>query len=190
MTITASRNIVVAVTGASGSIYAHQLLTQLYSIRSQWNKLALVFSTNGKAVCEYELGKDAFSQFDCPIYESDNLFVSFASGSAKFDTLIICPCSMGTLGRIAHGVSDNLITRCADVMLKERRQLILVTRETPLSLIHLENMRLITLAGGIILPASPSFYSKPSSIDELVQTVTHRIIDLAGFDMTMPRWNS
>jgi len=102
--------------------------------------------------------------------------------------MIICPCSMGTLGRIASGVSDGLITRAADVMLKERRKLILVTRETPLSLIHINNMKLVTEAGGIICPANPSFYSKPTTIDELASTVVNRIIDLIGLENKAFRW--
>ena len=113
----------------------------------------------------------------------------FASGSAQYDTMIICPCSMGTLARIAQGVSNDLTTRAADVILKERRKLILVTRETPLSLIHIENMKTITLSGGIILPASPSFYSRPDSIDSLASTVIDRVLDLAGIENVTYRWS-
>jgi len=114
-------------------------------------------------------------------YSNKDFFVPFASGSSDFDTMIICPASMGILGRIASGTSDDLIARGADVMLKERRKLILVPRETPYNLIHIRNMETLTLAGAIICPASPSFYSKPASIDELVMTVVERVISLAGF---------
>ncbi len=112
----------------------------------------------------------------------------FASGSARFDTMIICPCSMGTLGRIAGGISNDLTTRAADVVLKERRKLILVVRETPYNLIHINNMKLVTEAGGIICPATPSFYSKPSSFEQLAATVVDRVIDLCGLENTTYRW--
>ncbi|NNE29146.1 MAG: UbiX family flavin prenyltransferase, partial [Saprospiraceae bacterium] len=112
----------------------------------------------------------------------------FASGSAQFDTMIICPCSMGVMGRIASGVSDDLMTRAADVILKERRNLILVPRDTPYSLIHINNMKTITEAGGIICPASPSFYSKPMDFEELAATVVDRVLDLAGLNIDTYRW--
>jgi 4-hydroxy-3-polyprenylbenzoate decarboxylase len=112
----------------------------------------------------------------------------FASGSAKYNTLIICPCSMGTLARIATGISNDLITRAADVILKERRKLILVTRDTPLNLIHINNMKTVTEAGGIICPATPSFYSKPQTIEEVAATVIDRVIDLAGLEQDSYRW--
>ena len=112
----------------------------------------------------------------------------FASGSANYDGLIVCPCSMGILGRIASGISDDLITRTADVMLKERKKLILVPRETPFNLIHLRNMETITLAGGIICPAVPSFYNKPATQDEIVTTVVDRVLQLAGFELDTYRW--
>ena len=113
----------------------------------------------------------------------------FASGSARFQTMIICPCSMGMLGRIAAGISDDLITRAADVILKERRRLILVPRDTPLSLIHLKNMVAVTEAGGIITPACPSFYSKPADFESLAATVVDRVLDLAGLELPTFRWN-
>jgi 4-hydroxy-3-polyprenylbenzoate decarboxylase len=112
----------------------------------------------------------------------------FASGSGQFDTMMIVPCSMGTLGRIATGISNDLITRAADVILKERRKLICVVRETPYNLIHIKNMEAVTLAGGIICPATPSFYSKPASIEEVAATVIDRIIDLAGLKQETYRW--
>ena len=114
----------------------------------------------------------------------------FASGSGRFNTMIICPCSMGTLGRIATGISNDLITRAADVVLKERRKLICVVRETPYNLIHIKNMEAVTLAGGIICPATPSFYSIPANLEEMAATVVDRIIDLAGITQQTYRWGS
>ena len=113
----------------------------------------------------------------------------FASGSAKYDTMIIIPCSMGTLGRIAHGISNDLISRAADVVLKERRKLIAVVRDTPFNLIHINNMKIVTEAGGIICPASPSFYSITKTIEEAAQTVVSRVLDLAGLEHESYRWN-
>ncbi|MGZ3852873.1 MAG: UbiX family flavin prenyltransferase, partial [Flavisolibacter sp.] len=112
----------------------------------------------------------------------------FASGSAKYDAMIIVPCSMGTLGRIASGVSNDLVTRGSDVMLKERRKLILVIRDTPYNLVHIRNMESVTLAGGIICPASPSFYSKPQSIEQAAATVVDRVVDLTGLSNESFRW--
>ena len=122
------------------------------------------------------------------VYDNKTFNAPFASGSSQYDTMIICPASMGTTGRIANGTSDDLIARTADVMLKERRRLIIVPRETPYSLIHINNMKTLTLAGAIICPATPSFYSNPKTIDDLVMTVVDRIIDLAGFDNKSFRW--
>jgi len=121
-------------------------------------------------------------------YDNKDFYAPFASGSSTFDTMIICPSSMGMLGRIANGVADDLITRAADVMLKERRKLIIVPRETPYNLIHINNMKLLTEAGAVILPATPSFYSRPKNIDELVLTVVDRIMDQAGFNINTGRW--
>ena len=112
----------------------------------------------------------------------------FASGSSSYRTMVIVPCSMGTLGRIAGGYSTDLITRAADVMLKERRRLILVPRDTPFSLIHINNMKTVTEAGGIVCPASPSFYSNPRSFEDLAATVVDRVIDLAGLEQNTFRW--
>jgi 4-hydroxy-3-polyprenylbenzoate decarboxylase len=113
----------------------------------------------------------------------------FASGSARFDTMVIVPCSMGTLGRIAGGISDDLVTRAADVILKERRKLILVARDMPLNLIHIRNMQTVTEAGGIICPAIPSYYSKPKTVEELAMTVVNRVIDLIGLEHESYRWS-
>ena len=182
------RKIVVAITGASGSIYASALLKRLESIRNQWDELAVVMTENAKEVWVTELGDDSYKNIQAQFYAPVDFYAPFASGSARFDTLMIVPCSMGVLGRIAAGISNDLITRAADVILKERRKLICMIRDTPYNLVHIRNMETITLAGGIICPASPSFYSKPADFTELASTVTDRILDLAGFDISSFRW--
>jgi 4-hydroxy-3-polyprenylbenzoate decarboxylase len=182
------RKIVVAVTGASGAIYASVLFRKLLDINEQIEEIAVVFSTNAQEIWKYELNEDFEPVFPLRLYKKADFNAPFASGSSTFDTMIISPCSMGTLGRIAHGISDDLITRAADVMLKERRKLILVPRETPFSLIHIENMKTVTLSGGIICPAIPSFYSKPETIEQAVETVVERILSLAGFEIKAFKW--
>jgi 4-hydroxy-3-polyprenylbenzoate decarboxylase len=182
------KKIVVAITGASGSMYAEQLLLKLTAVSAQYDELSAVMTNNAKTVWQTELGNESWSKMGIKFYEKTDFAAPFASGSAQFDTMIIIPCSMGTLGRIANGVSDELITRTADVMLKERRKLICVVRETPYSLIHLRNMQLITEAGGIICPATPSFYSQPKNVEEVVATVVDRVIDLAGIKIDSYRW--
>jgi 4-hydroxy-3-polyprenylbenzoate decarboxylase len=184
------RKIVVAVTGASGAIYASVLFWKLREIKNQIDEVSVVFSTNAHDIWDYELKESFDSVLPFRVYEKDDFYAPFASGSSNFDTLIVCPCSMGTLGRIAHGISDDLISRAADVMLKERRKLILVPRETPFSLIHLENMKTITLAGGIICPAIPSFYCKPETLEQAVETVIERILNLAGFNIDSFQWGN
>jgi 4-hydroxy-3-polyprenylbenzoate decarboxylase len=183
------KKIIVAVTGASGSVYAKVLFDKLQALSDQIETVGLVFSDNAKDVWEYELGNRDFENIPYKIYDKNDFMAPFASGSAKYESMIICPCSMGTLARIAQGISNDLTTRAADVMLKERRKLILVARDTPLSLIHIENMRTVTLAGGIIAPATPSFYSKPTTFEQLAATVIDRILDLAGFENVTYRWS-
>jgi 4-hydroxy-3-polyprenylbenzoate decarboxylase len=173
--------IVVGITGASGAIYARTLIENLKLYLSQIADVGVIISDTGKQVWEYEL-EESWENIPFKIYEKKDFYAPFASGSSQYDALIICPCSMGSLGRIANGTSDDLLTRTADVMLKERRKLILVTRETPLNLIHINNMKTITEAGGIILPASPSFYSKPKTINDAVMTVVERVLSLAGIE--------
>jgi len=182
------QRIVVAITGASGAIYAKVLLDKLAKLEEQIETVGVILSDNAKTVWQYELGNTDYEKLPFEIYDKKDFNAPFASGSAKFKTMIVCPCSMGTMGRIAHGVSDDLLTRSADVILKERRKLILVARETPLSLIHIENMRTITLAGGIICPATPSFYSKPADFEQLAATVVDRVIDLCGLEIDSYTW--
>ena len=185
------KNIIIAVTGASGSIYARLLLKELHRYYSEGfvEQVGVVFSDKAKEVWQHEIG---IPPIDLPftVYENDDFNAPFASGSSLYDTMIVCPCSMGTMGRIANGLSDTLITRAADVMLKERRQLILAIRETPIHLIHINNMQLLTQAGAIIAPASPSFYSHPQSIDDLAMTVVDRLLQLAGLQKETYRWGN
>jgi 4-hydroxy-3-polyprenylbenzoate decarboxylase len=182
------KKIVVAITGASGSIYAKLLLNKLQQLGSQITEVAVVMSDNAKDVWRFELEDETYTQMPYTIYAKNNFMAPFASGSAKFDAMVIVPCSMGTLGRIAGGISDDLVTRAADVILKERRKLILVSRDTPLNLIHIRNMQTVTEAGGIICPAIPSFYSKPQTIEDLAMTVVNRVIDLLGLENETYRW--
>ena len=182
--------IVIAITGASGSIYAKLLLDKLIQLKDQWTELAVVMSDNAKKIWKAELADDAYNNYPIHYYDKFDFNAPFASGSAQYNIMIIIPCSMGTLGRIASGTSDDLVARAADVILKERRKLILAIRDTPYNLIHIKNMEIITLAGGIICPATPSFYSKPNTIEALAETVVHRIIDIAGLELNSFRWGS
>lgn len=182
------QKIVVAVTGASGSIYAKVLLDKLALLKDQVEEVGVVMSDNAKAIWEKELGNTNFNNYDFRFFGKMDFNAPFASGSSSYRTMIIVPCSMGTLGRIASGTSNDLIARAADVMIKERRKLIVVTRDTPLSLIHINNMKTVTEAGAIICPASPSFYSNPQTFEELAATVVDRIIDLAGLNQKTFRW--
>lgn len=186
--INSNRKLILAITGASGSIYALKLLEKLSALKEQPAEVAVVFSDTAKEIWEFETGQKFMPVPPAKIFENDNFYAPFASGSSTYDAMIICPASMGTTGRIANGVSDDLICRAADVMLKERRRLIMVPRETPYNLIHIRNMETLTLAGAIICPATPSFYSKPQTIDDLVMTVVDRIISLAGFESDSYRW--
>lgn len=180
--------VVVAVTGASGSIYTKVLFDKLLLLEEQIDSIGVVMSNNAKDVWAYELGDNSYERYPFKFYAKGDFFAPFASGSAKYNVMLVCPCSMGTLSRITHGISDDLITRAADVILKERRKLILMVRDTPYSLIHLNNMKMLTEAGGIICPASPSFYSRPQSFEELAATVVDRALDLAGFELPSFRW--
>ncbi len=182
------KRIILAITGASGSLYADLLMREIAKLEDQVDAAGVVFSKTAEKVWEYELGQSPSIPPLFTKYPHDDFFSPMASGSAGFDTMIICPCSMGTLGRIANGISNDLVTRSADVMLKEKRNLILVPRETPYNLIHIKNMEKLMLAGALILPATPSFYSKPKNIDELLMTVVERVLVHAGFRIDHFKW--
>lgn len=182
------KKIAVAITGASGSIYAKLLMQKLSDLKEQITELSVVMTENAKEVWRTELKEDDYQNFPARYFTTKDFSAPFASGSAQYDAMIIVPCSMGTLGRVAAGISNDLITRGADVMLKERKKLILVIRETPYNLVHIRNMETVTLAGGIICPASPSFYSRPESMEQAAATVVDRALDLAGVSVKSFRW--
>lgn len=182
------QKIVIAVTGASGSIYAQILIQKLIALKDQVQELSVVMTENAKTVWQTELNNNSYKDLDVIFFENNDFNAAFASGSGQYETMIIVPCSMGVLGRIASGISNDLISRAADVILKERRKLICVIREMPYNLVHIRNMETVTLAGGIICPATPSYYSKPQTIEEVAATVVNRIIDLAGIKTSSFRW--
>jgi 4-hydroxy-3-polyprenylbenzoate decarboxylase len=182
--------IIVAVTGASGAIYAKVLFDKLVQLQDQIEEIGILMSDNAKYVWETELDNKDYNNYPFTFYDKMDFMAPFASGSANFGTMIICPCSMGTMGRIAAGISNDLTTRSADVILKERRKLVVVARETPLSLIHINNMKTITEAGGIICPATPSFYSKPQTFEALAATVIDRVLTLSGLQNNAYSWGS
>ena len=182
------QKVIIGVTGASGSVYGKLLIEKIYALKDQVEDCGIIFSDNAKAVWKFELGSFDNSAFPFKVYEPDNFFAPIASGSAGYDVMIVCPCTMGTLGRIASGVSSDLLLRAADVILKERKKLILVPREMPYNLIHLNNMKFLTESGAIICPASPAFYSKPESTGQLLMTVVDRVLKLAGFEFNSYSW--
>lgn len=180
--------IAVGVTGGSGAIYPFQLLSFLK--KETTHQVWVVASENGRRIFKEELNRD-LEEMGYPLFSTKNFDVPYVSGSSKMDLMVIVPCSMGTLGRIAHGFSDDALTRSADVFIKEKRKLIMVPRETPFSLIHIENMRLLALAGVTIIPAIPSFYSHPKTLEEAAMTVTARILDHMEIESDlMKRWKS
>lgn len=185
-----NNRIVIAISGASGSIYPKLLIEKLLKVKDQWEALSIVMSNNAKEIWKSEIGNEDYLNYPVTFYEKYDFSAPFASGSARYNIMIVAPCSMGTLSRIATGMSDDLVTRAADVILKERRKLILMVRDTPYNLIHIKNMEQVTLAGGIICPATPSFYSMPSTIEELAATVVDRVLDLAGVDINAYRWGN
>ena len=180
--------IAIAVTGASGSVYAKVLLDKLVQLKDQVEEVSAVWSDNARVVWNHELDNEKYKDYPFKVWEKNDFLAPFASGSSTYETLIICPCSMGMVGRIAGGISNDLVTRAADVMLKERRKLICVVRETPYNLIQLRNMTTIAEAGGIICPATPSFYSNPETIEEVAYTVIHRVLQLAGLKAEGYKW--
>lgn len=173
--------ILIAITGASGVIYGNHLVSTL---RKAKHEISVVVSKGAKKVAEAEEEQLPSSDFD-----ENYLAAPFASGSHKIDGMVICPCSLKTLGEIANGVGSNLIARAAEVMLKERRKLVLVIRETPLSYIAIRNIEMVTLAGAIVLPACPGFYHKPKSIRDLVDFIIGKVLDQLGIEHTLfKRW--
>jgi 4-hydroxy-3-polyprenylbenzoate decarboxylase len=168
--------LVIAATGASGSIYLQRLLDQ---IDPTANEVHLVMSGYARQVAKQELGSIKIPK-EIAQHSENDLNVPFVSGSAKFDAMVIVPCSMATLGRIASGSSDSALLRAADVFLKERRKLVVVPRETPWNLIHARNVATLLEAGAVVLPAIPSFYSRPASVSDVVDTVVWRILDQIG----------
>ncbi|MFT4622978.1 MAG: 4-hydroxy-3-polyprenylbenzoate decarboxylase [Myxococcota bacterium] len=183
------RRIVVGVGGASGAPYALRLLQFLSENAEEAGvEPHVVFSKTGRLVWNDEVGVDP-AEFGFPVHAPNDMTAAFASGSAQFDAMVVVPCSAGGLARIAHGLSIDLIGRAADVMLKERRKLVLVLRESPYSLPQLKNMVAVAEAGALVMPASPSFYSAPADRIALLDTVTARILDQLGIDNTlMRRW--
>jgi len=181
----------VAITGASGAIYAQRALSRLSDLNVEvWAAM----SPTARAICRHELGVEpeelAGLGRTVSWFAHDDLSAPPASGSSCADAMLVMPCSMGTLGRMAAGTADTLITRAADVCLKERRPLVVVPRETPLSLIHLRNMTTLTEAGATVLPACPHFYDRPAGIDELVGTVVGRALHHLGVPgVEQPRWS-
>ena len=184
-----ARRLVVAITGATGAVYGVRLLEHLRAIGGI--ETHLVVSDSAALTLHQETGlqrKDAEALADV-VHRYRDVGASIASGSFKSDGMVIAPCSMKTLASVAHGLSDNLIARAADVVLKERRKLVLMVRETPFNLAHLRNMTAVTEMGGIVFPPLPSFYHKPASIDEMVDHTVSRVLDLFGIDNAIaPRW--
>ena len=180
--------ILVAITGASGALYAQRLLDNL---DSRQHEVHVVLSQYAPAVIAEELPGGLRLPVGVIAHNVKSMNAPFASGSNAPDAMVIIPCSMGTLGRIAHGYSEDVLLRAADVVLKEKRKLILVPRETPLNLIHVKNFELLILAGAIILPANPSFYTRPQSIEQVVDTVVARVLDHLGLAHALvPRWRA
>lgn len=178
--------VVVAITGASGSIYARLTLEALLRA-PEVEHIALVYSDTAHAVVDYE-EVDIPESDKIKIYDNQNLFAPPASGSAAYDAMVVVPSSVGTMGRIANGLSQTLIERAADVMLKERRRVVVVVREAPYSLIHLRNMTALTEAGAIVFPASPSFYFGTTTIEELCMELSRRIVGMAGMEVDHRQW--
>lgn len=176
----------VAITGASGALYAQRLLDNL---DSRQHEIHVVLSRYAPQVIEAELPEGLRLPEGARLHNARSMNVPFASGSNPPDAMVVIPCTMGTLGRIAHGYSEDLLLRAADVVLKERRKLILVPRETPLNLVHVRNFELLLQAGAIILPANPAFYTCPTTVEAVVDTVVARVLDHLGVPHRLvPRW--
>ena len=178
--------ILIAITGASGMIYAQRLLDHLGNSE---HEVHVVLSSYAQSVIQEELSNGLNLASGVKMHSLKSMNAPFASGSNVSEAMVVIPCTMGSLGRIAHGYSDNVLMRAADVMLKEKKKLILVPRETPLNLVHLKNMQLLLQAGATILPANPHFYFKPKTIEEVADTVVSRVLDHLGVtNEASPRW--
>lgn len=183
---TAPRRIIVGITGATGAVYAVRLLQRLKALGAETH---LVVSPAGVLNVHHELGLDrnALEAIADHAHNPADVGAAIASGSFATDAMIVAPCSMRTLAAIAHGLSDNLLTRAADVVLKERRRLVLMVRETPFNLAHLRNMTAVTEMGGVIFPPLPAFYHRPNSIDEMVDDTVERVLSLLGVQGAAPK---
>ena len=181
------RKVILGVSGASGQVYAESILAQLIDNKNVI-EIALVFSENGIKVWDYEKIAVVQKSKKLKVLDNLNLFAAPSSGSSMYTDMFVVPCSMGTLSKIAHGAADNLILRAADVMLKERRNLLLFVREAPYSLIHLKNMTQLSEAGAIVFPASPFFYHFPKNIHELVNPLTSRALSVVGLAEPDVKW--
>ena len=178
--------ILVAITGASGAIYTQRLLDRLDPTE---HEVHVITSSYAKIILKEELPEGLRLAEGVQLHAAKSMNVPFASGSNAFDVMVILPCTMGTLGRIAHGVSEDALLRAADVMLKENKKLILCPRETPLSLVHVKNMELLLLAGATMMPANPYFYAGAKTLEELADTVVARVLDHLGVENEIsPRW--
>jgi flavin prenyltransferase len=183
-----SRRVVIGITGASGAPYAARVLDALRDAADV--EPHVVFTKFGRLVWGDEVGTEPKDAYPFPIHGPTDMLAPFASGSAGFEAMAVVPCSVAAVARIATGVSSDLVSRAADVMLKERRKLVLVVRESPFNLIHLRNMATLCEAGAVVMPASPSFYSAPKTMDELLDTVVARILDQLGIpNERMRRWS-
>lgn len=180
--------LVVAVSGASGAPYARRLLDFLAGEGAAHGVAAdLVFTQTGKQVWKQEIGEEP--RYPFKVWKNQDFTAPFASGSSLYDAMVVIPCSAGALSRIAYGISADLVGRAADVMLKERKRLVLVLRETPISLVHARAITQVIEAGAFVMPASPSFYSGPKTVDQLVDTVVARVLDRLGLpNDLMKRW--
>lgn len=187
----ANKKLVIAITGASGSLYARLLMDEVEKNLSKFKEVSVVMTQNAKEVWEYELQDKSYEKYPFQFWEQSNFYAPFASGSAGYTDMIICPCSTGMMGRIAHGISNDLISRAADVMLKERKKLIMIVREMPYNIIHIQNMLTLTQAGAIICPASPSLYHLPQNIHQLLLSVIHRALNLIDiYPQQQYKWNT
>ncbi|HKU44843.1 MAG TPA: UbiX family flavin prenyltransferase [Polyangiales bacterium] len=181
-----TQKLVLGISGASGAPYAKRLLEHFRALGAEAPRVEIVLSRTAEQVWAHECGGNP-RDLGFPVFEGRDYAAPFASGSARYDGMLVLPASMSAIARIAHGVSDDLLTRAADVMLKERKRLVLVPREAPYSAIHLDNMLSVTRAGAVVLPASPSFYSRPASLEDAMDTVLARVLDHLGVEHGLSR---